>query len=80
MAVRPAPRIPRMCRSLNDFPDPLEGLDSRTPMASAADKVGPMRVGVGGTDLRVFFLVRPDLLVPYRRGVGSMRSADCPVS
>ena len=48
MAVQPAPRIPRMRRSLNDFQGQLENLDFRMPMASAADKVGPMRVGAGG--------------------------------
>jgi hypothetical protein len=50
VAVRPAPRIPRMRRSLNDVHDQMESLDLRVPMASAADEVGPMRVGAGGPD------------------------------
>jgi hypothetical protein len=50
VAVRPAPRIPRMRRSPNDFQGQLESLDSRMPMATTADKVGPMRVGAGGAD------------------------------
>jgi hypothetical protein len=47
-AVQPVPRIRRVRRSLNDFQDQLESLDFRMPMASAADKVGPMRVSAGG--------------------------------
>ena len=50
VAVQSVPRIRRVRRSLNDFQDQLESLDFRVPMASAADKVGPMRVGAGGTD------------------------------
>jgi hypothetical protein len=50
VTVQPVPRIRRVHRSLSDFQDQLESLDFRVPMASVADKVGPMRVGAGGAD------------------------------
>jgi hypothetical protein len=50
VAVQPAPRIRRVRRSPKDFQDQLESLAFRVPMASAAEKVGSMRVGAGGPE------------------------------
>jgi hypothetical protein len=50
VAVQPVPRIRRVRCSPKDFQDQLESLEYRVPMASTADKVGPMRVGAGGAD------------------------------
>jgi hypothetical protein len=65
VAVQPLPRIRRVRRNPKDFQDQLESLDIRVPMASTADKVGPIRVGAGGAALQLRKFPTPSIRLVF---------------